>query len=243
MATKKVDIGETLFTDRQLASRLKETFGQLAEGALTGDHIQALNEHRDGFAPAKSVNVDLNDQVERWRHHFKTLYRMNPDFSGLYIPERAVGFDRLIIVPKGLTHKKWVETARTIHEVSLYSDDLDGVVTVNNRTPKDRSYGVWIRDRQEADEELKGESAKSVANMDPKVSGIVLLERLVGGTGYLFEKMCHMDWDNWTLCAGSRDSDGYVPYVLWHSDLRRVCVGWYLPSLSSPRLRARAVVS
>jgi len=241
MAIKKIDTDETSLTDRQLASRLKEMLGQLADGTLNGNHIQFLNEHKDPFALIKSFDVDVNDQVERWRAHYKGLYHINPDFSGLYIPERVAGFDRLVIVPKGLTHQKWVETARTIHEVYLYNDDLDGSVTVNDRTPKERSYGVWIRDRQEADEELKEKSALDLEK--EKVAGTTLLERLVAGTGYLFEKMCHMDVQNVTLCSGSRYSDGDVPGVNWGTDDRKVYVHWDNASNSRVDLRARAVVS
>ncbi len=241
MATKTVDIGETTMSDRQLASRLKETFFQIAEGSLTGDHIQALNEHRDPFARLKTKNVDIDDQVERSRSLYKSLYRMNPDFSNLYIPERVVGFDRLVIIVKGLNFKKWIETSRTIHEVFLYDENLDGSVTVNDRTPKDRSYGVWIRDRQEADKELKGKSAERLVAEETKTN--TLLERLVAGTDYLFDKKCHMDIENVTLCSGSRGSDGGVPSVGWDADKREVKVDWYNPSNSDSDLRARAVVS
>jgi hypothetical protein len=243
MATK-VDISETTMSAQQLATRLKETLGQLGEGVLNGDHIQALNEHRDPFTSVKTENVDVDDQVKRWRNQYKTLYRMNPDFSNLHIPTSHIaGFDRLIVVAKGLTHQKWVQTARSIHEVSIYNDDLDSVITTNDRSPRDRPYGVWIRDRQEADEELAGKSAKVLASEE--IGSITLLERLVAGTDYLFDSrhMCHMDNENITLCAGSRNSDGSVPYVYWSSDFRKVCVLYYFPSFSFPRLRARAVVS
>ncbi len=239
MATDKVDIGETSSTDRQLASCLKETFGQLATGALHAGHIQALNEHRHPFA-LESPNVDVNDRVEWWYEHFKRLYRINSDFSGLLIPKQVPGFDRLVIIPKGLTHRKCVEAALTIHGVDLYKDDLDGSVRLNDRTPKVGSYGIWIRDHQEADEELKGKSANDLKTS--KIGGITLLERLVAGNGYLFESMSHMDRHNVTLCSGSRCSDGDIPGVSWSTDGRRLDVDWCHPLYSDPALRARAVV-
>lgn len=243
MATKEVDIGETSLTDRQILNRLKETLSQLANGVLTGDQIQALNEHRDPFKSVATLrDVNLNDQVEKWRHHFKTLYRMNPDFSDLYIPQRQEGFDRLVIVPKGLTHRKWVETARTIHKVCLNNSDLYESVEVNDRTPKGKSYGVWIRDRQEADEELNRKAATDLKTLC--ASGLTLIERLVAGTGYLFEKMCHMDVENVTLCTGSHSSDGRcMPGVYWDSRRFEVSVGWCFLTDPSTHLRSRAVVS
>ncbi len=221
MATNKVDMAETTMSAQQFAGYLEGLAKRVKEGSFGQRH------------------VDVNDQVERWRNQYKVLYKINPDFSNLYIPDH-VGFDRLIIVPKGLTHQKWVMTARTIHEVYLFNDDIDSVTT-NDRTPKDRSYGVWIRDRQEADEELADKSANVLAR--EKINSIVLLERLVAGTDYLFEHMCHMDVEHITLCAGSRFSGGDVPLVRWSSGNRRVCVGYCSPSGSAPSLRARAVVS
>lgn len=242
MATnQKVDVVETSMTVQQFAGHLRGLATRVQEGSFGQRHFEALAEGRDPFAPAKVVNVDLADRTEWWRAHFKGLYKINPDFSNLYIPKQVPGFDRLVIVPKGLTHQKWVETARTIHEVHLYNNDLDGCVTTNDRPPKDRSYGIWIRDRQEADEELKEKSA--VTLQKEKIPGIVLLERLVAGTGYLFEKMCHMDVDNITLCTGSRDSDGGVPGVDWDCDNREVGVCYCSQLDYYSRLRTRAVVS
>lgn len=243
MATDKVDRGETSLTDRQLAKRLKEMFGQLAEGTLNGDHIQALNEHRDPFASLKAPDTGVDNYVEWWHYHFKTLYRINPDFSGLIIPEKVVGFDRLVIIPKGLTHWKWVETARTIHEVDYEYYDLDATVTENDRSPKDRSYGIWIRDRQEADEETENTSAYDISRLTPKVDGIVLLERLVAGTGYLFDEMRHMDCVNWTSCSGSRDLDEKVPLVRWNSSTRKVYIRKCNSRNCQSNFRIRAVVS
>ena len=241
MATQKVDIIETPMTAQQLAGHLEGLVIRVKNGSFGQKHFEALAEGRDPFAPMKCAEVDINDRVEWWAAHYRGFYKINPDFSNLYIPTRVVGFDRLVIIPKSLTHQKWVQTAQTIHEVYLYKDDLDGFVNINDRTPKDRSYGIWIRDRQEADQELESKSANTLA--EEKVKGITLLERLVAGEGYLFDKMCHMDQNNVTLCSGSRVSDGNVPGVGWGSDGRRVFVRWSFPSNADPGLRARAVVS
>lgn len=245
MATKeKVDVDETSITAQELAGHIVGLCKRVKEGSFGKRHFNALAEGRDPFALDSKVHkVDVNDQVERWRHHFKTLYKINPDFSGLYIPERVEDFSRLIIVPKGLTHRKWVDTARTIHPVSTYDHDLDEIVKKNDRNPRERSYGIWIRDPQEADEELKNKSARKVEEILQEVNGITLLERLVGGTGHLFDEMCHMDNDGrWTLCSGSCDSESRVPFVRCGGS-RGVNVDRCSVSENIPNLRTRKVVS
>ena len=241
MAAKNADVDQTVMPADKLAGHLIGILGRVKDGSWTDKHFIAVQEGRDPFALPTSVSVDVRDRVEWWKVHFKKRYRINPDFSNLYVPERQPGFDRLVIIPKGLTHRKWIEMAREIHGVDPYVQDLDGSVPKNVRTPKDRSYGIWIRDRQEADVELRNLSANQI--WEQKISGIILLERLVAGTAYLFDEMCHMDVDSITLCTGSRYSGGRVPSVHWNVDARELCIRLYSPAAVSGSLRASVVVS
>src|SRR5689334_9296499 len=107
MATnKKVDVNETSMTARQLAGHIEGLAKRVKEGSFGQKHFEALAEGRDPFSSPKLKDVNIQDEVEKWKYHFKILYKMNPDFSGLIIPKRQQGFDRLVIVPKGLTHQK-----------------------------------------------------------------------------------------------------------------------------------------
>lgn len=240
-AKEKADVGQTTMSADKLAGHLEGLLKRVRDGSWTERHFQAIQEGRDPFALPTTARVDVNDRVQWWRMHYQRRYRMNPDFSNLYLPEHQPGFDRLVIMAKGLTHRRWVEMAREIHGVNLYNQDLDGCVTTNDRAPENRPYGIWIRDRQESDEELKSLSANDLKRR--KVSGITLLERLVAGTGYLFDEQCYMDVKNITLCSGSRYSYGSVPNVGWHVDGRRLCVGWCSADCADDGLRTRAVVS
>lgn len=241
MAAENADVGQTAMSADQLAGHLEELMKRIKARSWTGRHFRAVQEGRNPFALPATAPVDICDRVLWWSAHFRKLYRINPDFSSLYIPEHPTGFDRLVIVPKGLTHRKWVEAASAIHAVELYNQDMDSCVVHDDRTPKDRSYGIWIRDRQEADEELKNLSADALKEQE--VSGITLLEREVAGTGYLFDEQCHMDVENVTLCSGSRCSGGDVPSVHWNVFNRRLYVGWADGGYANDDLRTRAVVS
>lgn len=91
----------------------------------------------------------------------------------------------------------------------------------------------------EADEELKNKSADDLEREG--IQGITLRERLLMELDYFKEIGKHLDIDNITLCSGSRDSDGFVPYVCWYDG--RLFVFWYFAGRAFDFLRARAAVN
>lgn len=93
----------------------------------------------------------------------------------------------------------------------------------------------------EADEELKSLSADDLK--EKGIESITLRERLLMELQYFNETGKHLDIDNWTLCAGSRNSGGSVPCLLWLADHCRLCVRWSNPGTRYPHLRARAAVN
>jgi hypothetical protein len=119
------------------------------------------------------------------------------------------------------------------------NNSLDQAVPTNDRDTKNGHYAIWVRDRVEADEELKNKSANDLK--EASTPGNTLLERLLLELKYFKETGKHLDIENWTLCSGSRDSDGCVPGVGWYGDEMRV--GWYYPGFRRGILRSREVVS
>ncbi len=87
----------------------------------------------------------------------------------------------------------------------------------------------------EADKELKSLSANNLKKQG--IACITLRERLIMELQYFKETGGHLDIDNWTLCAGSRDSDGLVPHVDSHDG--RLDISRYGPGLVRDSLRAR----
>lgn len=74
----------------------------------------------------------------------------------------------------------------------------------------------------EADEANKNKSADDL----DRTEHITLRERLLMELDYFNETGEHLDVQNWTLCSGSRRSDGSVPGVGWYPDDRRLDVHW-----------------
>lgn len=174
-----------------------------------------------------------------WERFLDKYFGMKLDLSGLYVPEHKFGFDRIIVVPQGLTLNRTVEVCRSKFTVYVYQDDLDRDGTVNDRTALNGAYAIRVRNCVEADEELKNLSADDLARMG--IAGITLLERLILELKYYDETGKHLDLHNWTLCSGSRRSDGRVPSVGWSGG--GLYVRWCVPRVADSVLRAREAVS
>lgn len=185
----------------------------------------------EGLAPSGSTLAD-------WERFLDKYFGKKLDISGLVVPEHKSGFDRIIVVPSGLTLNGIVEVCRSKFPVYTYRDDLDRDVSTNDRMPVS-SYAIRVRDRVEADEELKELSAEVLETRG--ITGITLGEHLLFVLKYYDETGKHLDSQNWTLCSGSRYSGGGVPRVAWRGG--ELYVAWCSPRSAHSRLRAREVVS
>ncbi len=178
----------------------------------------------------------LHDPIKQWEALYREEFGESPDFSGLTIPEKKEGFTRLLIVAQGLTLNRAYDACAKKFPCRLYTDDLYKDVHTNDRTPTE-SYAVLIRDREEADEELKNLSADDLT--EKHITGITLLERILLELKYFLETGKHLDKENVTLCSGSRSRGGHVPRADWHGG--EFVVHWRGRGSRRPWLRSRAV--
>ena len=185
----------------------------------------------------ETVREATTGQIE-WQLLYKKHFGLDKDFSTLRIPERKGGFDRLIVVAEGMMPEKIFAWMKSRMFASKYGDNLDTVISDRKA---DHDYAIWVRDRVEADRELKSKSANDLKKEG--IPGITLEERLLYGLKFFEETGEHLDMDSFTLCTGSRHPFGFglVPRVYWRHG--RVRVGWCSPGNSHDDLRARAVVS
>ena len=239
--------------DRQelkLVARIVENLPMMSSDIMQGwvNNPKGLKKFLSGLVPVAmetSASVLDNPGLARWSDNYYKLFDQRPDLSAIRIPEKpeGVGPVRLIVVVKELV--EWtkgyplegVQEALKKHFPGWeYANDLDEAIPINDRDPKNGSYAVWVRDVREADEEFANKSAD-----DLKVenhTGITTLERQLLEADYFFEKGEHLDQQNVTLCTGSRNRDGYVPYADWCD---KFVVDWCYSSGRSPYLRSRRV--
>ena len=178
-------------------------------------------------------------EITDWQQFYHDLFGLEIDLLGLSVPAKKKGFDRLVIVAQGMTLQRLYDNCVKLCPCWKWTDDdLDKIVQ-SERTAKDGTYAVWFRDVVEADEELKNLSANDLK--EKGIPGITLEERLLMELKYFKETGNHLDIKSWTLCSGSRCSDGGVPDVDWGSDGLRV--GWCHPDDAGGDLRSRRAVS
>lgn len=177
--------------------------------------------------------------IADWQNFYRDVFVIETDFSNLRIPERRDGFDRLIIVAQGMTPQRLYDKCVELFPCWRWTNDNLDKVVESRRTSKDRAYAIWVRDRVEADEELKNMSAEQLD--EDGIPGISLEERFIYEFKYFKETGKHLDIQNVTLCTGSRDSDGDVPGVGW--DGGELSFYWYYSLYADGDLRSRQVVS
>lgn len=215
---------------------------------LTLDQLQAVVEHRNPFeitvkqkaiySVLEESRDDMKWKIIEWLSFYKDL-NTDCDFSNIRIPEKPDGNWRLLIIADVLLEKLYAHCKELFPCWRWTDDDLDKKVTWNERDAKNGAYAIWVRDVQEADENLKNISANSIK--EKGITTETLAERLIHEIKFFQETGGHLDIQNVTLCAGSRYSDGSIPFVRWRDG--KVSVSWYPAGFAHGLLRSREVVS
>jgi hypothetical protein len=187
------------------------------------------------YVPDKRITDLLSD----WDEFYDGL-RIPANFANLEIPVRRKGFNRLLVIPQGLTIQDAYDKCEELFPCRLYiNGSLGDAISTNDRDPKDGAYAIWVRNRVDADEEFKNLSANNLDKL--QITSITILERIIFELKYFKETGKHLDMNIRTLCAGSRYSDDSVPCVGWAGG--KLEVGSYFPANVFSDLRSRAVVS
>lgn len=202
--------------------------------ATTSRHVEVVRE-----TPKPCINRTVGEQVAGMQSMYEKI-GWKLDVSGLIVPRRREGFDRLLVIGNTLTNNCVFDACKAAFPCWKYMEDLDYGIPTSERHPSSNgTYAVWFRDVVEADEDLKNLSADIIAKNGTKT--ITILERMVFELVHFKETGKHLDMANWTLCSGSRDSDGDVPDAYWGDG--EFHVTWDYHALRDPNLRAREAVS
>jgi len=186
------------------------------------------------------------EQVKQFKQFYREVFNLELDTKDLKIPElskeQKETFKWLIIMPKGLTIDTIWNKVKEKMKTNPVNDPPPLDQSKSIRTTKNKSYAIWIKDNIEADVEFKNKPANQIQKEG--INPITLEERLVLELFYNWKNPDkHLDLNNMTLAAGSRNSDGSVPYVNWSSVNQRLVVTWYVASYADGILRCREVIS
>jgi hypothetical protein len=119
--------------------------------------------------------------LDEWVQFYRNAFQLDVNFSTLKIPKRRPGFTRLLVVAKGLTLKRIIETSQKHYSLDasptgryFYGDEETR--GTHERVPSE-SYAVWVRDQ--VDPDLKYRDVPPRLLKAREVQGITLLEHLL----------------------------------------------------------------
>ncbi|PIZ99182.1 MAG: hypothetical protein COX77_02235 [Candidatus Komeilibacteria bacterium CG_4_10_14_0_2_um_filter_37_10] len=146
-----------------------------------------------------------HDQAElilfEWQQFWEKL-GIKIDITGIRIPIKKNGFDRLLVIPGNITTKKVLEFCKSFFTCWFYiAKNINSIIATNARENV-VTYAIWVHDRVESDKELIGMSANDLRMK--KIATMTVLERLIFELKYYQETGHHLDLENPTICSGSR---------------------------------------
>lgn len=219
-------------SDSPTPAQIKEFFNQVQSGQINKDKLQTFLRGGKGIGTTE-------EQKEDWVKFYRYYFGMDLELSEIVFPNRKPFFDRLIVVAKELTPNLVYGVCEKNFQCWRYTENLDRIIFHNDRSPY-QAYAIWVRDRVEADEELKNLSACQIRDMN--ISSITLLEYLVYQLRYWHETQKHLDADNYTICMGSCDANKNIFCGRWvgKSSIFKIDLRSY--ETRADNLRARQVI-
>lgn len=204
---------------------LKSLFHQIDKEDISSEQVKTFLDHRNPF-----------ETIIDWQDFYSEIFKKKMDFSDLKIPEKKKGFNRLIIVADGMTSQIIYDKCKELFPSWIWeSKTLD---CYSDRNAEKESYAIWIRDRVEADRELRNFSVNYLKNQG--IFGITCEERLLYELKYFLKTGKHLDVKNLTICSGSRYHDGNVPVIQWYD--YKLEIGRYYVNCHSVSLSSREVI-
>lgn len=193
----------------------------------------------------KSVEgLDLDHNLELWQRVYWEICGLEPSLRDIRVPDDPGGFGWPVVpTPEIPLNKFWHELKKKFPCWCHGGNDLESLLDWNKqeRSYRDGAYAIRVRDRIEADEELKNLPANDIVKKG--IATVTLDERVrLEGFYWIISSGKHLDIKNVTLCAGSRYSGGGVPHVDWCRYRYGLHVCWFSPAGADGVLRSRQAV-
>ncbi len=235
---------------RQLAV-IKKLGGKNGLEAFLRDELVVVEKNKTSIVSGNSLNGGISFAVpvpqvpdpklflDEMAEFYGKVYNI-AKLPKVSLPIVVPGFCWGLVMVPGITIEQDLAACQKDYEVWRWTEDnLDNIV--KSTRSADKPYAIWLRDRQEADQELKNKSFNDLEKLG--IPGITLAERIRLERWFFWRTNEHLDIQNVTLCTGSRSSDGDVPGVDWDSDFRRLSVSWCGSGDADSGLRSRQAVS
>lgn len=148
-----------------------------------------------------------------WEEFYKAHFKLNFDFSQVFIPKKPYGKWQLLFIPKDMTLNFAYSILKLTFNCNNYLEkfgSFDNIFTKNVRNTCSH-YAIWFRDEPEPDQIFLGESNSDYKN---KI-GITLLERFILEIKYFTETGKHYNnsYYRHIHCNGTMSFYNYIPNV------------------------------
>ena len=187
----------------------------------------------------------VGQQISKWEKFYKIHFDLDLDFSYIVIPSYPGEGWRLLMIANVSLEEICVRCEKLFNVRYFIDKSLDEFIYENERDVSNErtgAYSVWVKDVQEADENLKNLSANYIK--EKFILTETLTERLIHELDYFTETKNHPDINNWTLCAGSRYANSdKVPCVGWALFADAMDIFQCNSKDANNDLRARQVIS
>lgn len=196
---------------------LNEVSRQMDQGFLnpgTGlglDQCHMFVEHQNPF-------LDVDALLDEWTCFYKHLGVGEIDFSDIVVPKRRPGFNRLIVIPQGLTLEMTIELCREFFPCYIYGAKRpEGVRIIGAGENFESGYALWARNNRETDPKLKGMCVCKCRETNKRF--MKLIPRLLFELKFFHERDRHLDENGvsstYTVCPDTYfiDEDKWVPEI------------------------------
>lgn len=206
--------------------------GDLGDLMVKMQHGVITPEHLEKFLNKENPFINLVITLEFVKSVYDDL-GIECNFPEVEVPQGNVW---PVVVPRGMTPARAYAIAQKLFSCHSNRDNL------NKNFPNERARKTKIHFFQanvEADEVWKNHSVIHLGKTDVKRL-ITLTQRILMEIVYFKVTDSHLDINNLTLCAGSRDYEGEVPCAYWADG--KFNLGWCGLGSAGSNLRARAAV-
>jgi hypothetical protein len=160
------------------------------------------------FSSIDEIKVYIKYQIQLLQKFYKDEFDIIVDFSKVIVPKHQQGFDRLMMVAKGVGVVQASNiTENTFSVVAPSGCCIHTFCDTECRKADKASYAFWVRDEIETDDAYIG---KSVNVLTKSINGITMTELLLLGLFRYNEDKTLIDSSTVTICSGSRDDKGFV---------------------------------
>jgi hypothetical protein len=228
-------LNNPVLADRVISSKNNEIAKQMV-GVVRSDGKSKII--TPNFMTPRDCDDETVKQLERWQKVYKHFFDIDTNFSGLKIPFALRERTRLVVELNDMKIEQILKAhiANGIKVWRWTDDNLDKLANSNERSG---FHAVRVLDGVDSDEAWKNLPADFF--QEEGLTTETLIERLLHGLDFFYEKEEHLDQKTGTIGAGSRYAGGRVPRVGWGGG--RVCVCRVSPDDHDGDGRVRRVVS